>query len=438
MKLPVIVLLASLAANAALTVVFVTRPSVAPPILRDYLTGRPAEVEAATAANERQAARADQNARVAASRTEAARRQLWASLDTNDLPQLVERLRAAGFSRVVIRSIINAKLEERFEAKMRDLTAPLEALPYWKPDPTSGMGMMSFYEQYNQIYRERSRALRELLGSEFFTAYSADPSAALRRQYGNLPQAKIDLVQRIVDDYAEMTSQVRAAMQNVTLPEDREKLALLEREKKADLASLLSPQELEDYEMRSSPVTTRLRQAFTIMDASEGEFRSIYKIQQAYYDSINPPTGMMTSDMMTARTDAQKKQADQLRAALGDARYREFARASNSDYQQLYRMAQRDNVPIEAANRAFDLRDTLAQESSRIINDRVLDTEAKRTALKTLGQNARIQIVGTLGPNLGTSYSQTARWLTHVENGGALTPTPDGNVSYRSLPPPRP
>ena len=69
-------------------------------------------------------------------------------------------------------------------------------------------------------------------------------SLTQKRLYRQIQATVEDLavIQRINDDYAEMTAQLRAAMQGITLPEDRAKLLLLEREKRADLAALVLAQ----------------------------------------------------------------------------------------------------------------------------------------------------------------------------------------------------
>src|SRR5262249_13321504 len=147
-----------------------------------------------------------------------------------------------------------------------------------------------------------------------------------------------------------MTSQVRAAMQGVSLLEDREKLALLEKEKRTDLAAILSTAELEEYEMRSSPQTSRMRTMLTILDASEDEVRAFLKIKQSFNERINP-TGISyySSQIMEERGVAQKQMNEQIQAALSPTRYSEYLRASNPEFQQLYRIAQRENVPAETA-----------------------------------------------------------------------------------------
>jgi hypothetical protein len=289
----------------------------------------------------------------------------------------------------------------------------------------------------NQASRERSTLLRQLLGDDFFASSGLDPTTEQRRQFGDLSKSKIDLVQRINDDYAEMLSQVRAATNGITLPEDRAKMALLEREKHADLAAILTPQELEDYEMRNSPITSRLRSACSLMNATEDEFRTIYRLQQQFNDQLNPTGGIFTSDMVKQRDDAQTQIAAQLKSAFGEARTAEFLRAQEYEFQSLAQLVQRENLPLDAAVRAYDLRTTTSEESGRIFDDKNLTTDQKRAAMQALAQNTKVQLIGTLGPNAGAAYASSATWLQAIEKGVSIRFA--GTTTYlRSLPPSNP
>jgi GGDEF domain-containing protein len=218
-------------------------------------------------------------------------------------------------------------------------------------------------------------------------------------------------------------------MQGIMLPEDREKLALLEREKHADLASVLTPTELEDYEMRTSQTTNRLRQALTYMNATEDEFRAIYRVQQPFADKLGFTMGFVpTMDSQEQRRAALDQIAAQLKTVLGDQRYADYARASNNEFQQLSRIAQSANIDNDTAIRTFNLRDSVSQESTRIYNDTTMSADQKRGALQLLAQNTKTQIVSALGQTAGDAYLQTAaRWLNAVERGGAVSFGSDGS-----------
>lgn len=434
MKLLALLLAVSVTTNAGLVAAFISKPALAPPGLRDVFRSK-----SAADADDARAAAANRPAR--RNPTAGAPSNAWAGLASGELPALVARLRAAGFPATMIRAIVSAELQHRFSSRTEELRRTINETPYWRGEPGYFPGGSKIYEQINQLSRERSRALRDLLGQDAFAYAGMDPSEAQRRQYGNLSAGKIELVQRISDDYADMTSQLRAGMQGITLPEDREKFALLDREKRADLAAILTPEELADYEMRTSPVTSRLRTALTIMDASEAEFRSIYGAHVPHTDVLYPTSagGMVfISDTNDARRAATQKINEDLKAALGPDRFANYQRATDRDFQQLYQLTRADNVSYDTLVRAFDTRQTTADASIKIVDDPQMTPEAKRAALKTLAQQARTQLLSTLGPASGPAYADTSRWLTGLDQGRAFSITPDGNISSRFVPPPRP
>lgn len=433
MKPAPLLLAGSLLANAALLGVFVTRPELGPPAWRDYFSSgvKPADAAAARDAERVAALQQRRKAIEAAS----AQSRLWAALNSDDLPTLVAQLRAAGFPATVVRFVIDARLQTRFAARLQPFVQAAQDTPFWKTSPAENFTNRKFFEETNQLYRERSRLLRDLLGDDFFANAGADPTIAQRRQFGDLPKSKIDQLQRISDDYADLTSQVRAAMNGITLPEDREKFALLDREKHADLAAMLTPAELDDYEMRTSPVTSRLRSALSLLDASEEEFRTIYHIEQPFADRIYPQTaGVISSDQMQQRRDAEAQMNDQLKAALGADRYAEFSRATSYDYQSLVRLTQRENLPATVAATVFDLRDSTSQAAVRIGVDQGMSNAEKHVAMQTLAQDTRAKMIAALGPNAGPNYAKSVNWLQAIE-GGTIVTFQGTITNYRPLPP---
>lgn len=70
----------------------------------------------------------------------------------------------------------------------------------------------------------------------------------------------------------------------------------------------------------------------------------------------------------------------------------------------------------------------------KIIEDRALNSEARRAALKELAQSARTTLLSTLGPTTGPAYVSNSRWLTYLDQGRGITIGPDGTLSSRSVP----
>ena len=68
----------------------------------------------------------------------------------------------------------------------------------------------------------------------------------------SLPREKRELLQKIATDYDTLSEPIYAATTEVIPAEDRAKLTLLNQEKVADLAAVLTPEELDTYHYLSS------------------------------------------------------------------------------------------------------------------------------------------------------------------------------------------
>jgi hypothetical protein len=211
-------------------------------------------------------------------------------------------------------------------------------------------------------------------------------------------------------------------------------LALLEREKRADLAGVLSSEEFADYELRTSRVTHALRPALTLMGASESEFRAIFPLQQKMEEKF--PLGRSFS--WDERHGAELQLLQDVKGVLGEARAADFARAADLGFQEIARVVERENLPPEAAVRTYELRNRTAAESIRIIEDPALSYEQKVSAMQVLAENSKGQLAALLGP--GAAYAHSAAWIKAIGNGtgvkfkGSMTVFP----TIPRTPPPRP
>lgn len=428
MKLPFIV--ASLLGNALLVAILLSRPALAPVAFRDFFAvSKSGSVANATPSTPRAAKTA-----VVTRSTPA-----WSTLHSDDPATFIAQLRAAGFPASLIRAIVTADVSSRYDARMRAILDPDPDAPFWRMRSTMFGSGDKRLEEMRVVQQERARALRDLFKDDFFA--TQEVTLAQKRQYGPLTRAQIDALQRIEEDYADMTSSVRAGTQGIILAEDREKLALLEREKRADLLTVLSPTQAADYEMRTSQTASMLRSRLATFDASESEYRAIYDAQVELNSKF---PGGYSSINSEERSAAQDKFLERIRASLGEARFNDYLRDTNPEFQQLVSFAERDKVGRDVALQAYNLRENAARESNRIFDDPSLTLEQKRAALLTLGQTTRAQLLSTLGPAAGPSYVKVAdRWLTEFERGGAVSlkdPNPltivsgQGTVSFSSAP----
>lgn len=417
----------SLGINAALLGLLAARPEIAPTPVRDFIRGitkGPATKDVARPTPPRPKPRA----------------KLWQSVYSENPATLVARLRAAGFPADVIRELVALEIGGRYDARLRELEDPEPNTPFWLMKARMFGWNDKKFEAINQLRQERARVLRELFADPFFAGGEA--TSEQRRMFGNLSRVKADALQRIEEDYTEMNAAIRTAAGGMVLAEDRQKLDFLAKEKAADIAATLTPEEFADYSLRSSPITRALRARWGEFDPTEGEFLAVFQAQKNLNERLGSNT--FSSVEQAERDKAQAAYLWELNDAFGPARYAEFVWKTSAEFQQISRIAERNNLPADTPNRMLAIREAIARESNRIYDAPSLDVEAKRTALKQLAEVGRTQITVALGPAAAPSYLKVAdRWLGYVAQGAAVAftkpdtvmiATENGTHSYTGLP----
>ncbi|MCP5531511.1 MAG: hypothetical protein H7A44_13860 [Opitutaceae bacterium] len=350
-KLPLFLLALSLAANVALLL----RPSSPPEQIASMPTAQ------SVAANASESARVTHADTGLSAGEEAALQQARQLLATDDLPALVARLRAAGFSSMDIRGIVSARLAERYGAARVAATAHLEVVPYWQSnssfprDPATG-------SEVRRLFRAQDREMKKLLGPD--ARATDDWSQMLHdRQWGYLPPDKVELLNDILDDYKEIQQSVWSASRGIFTAADGDRIALIEAEKRADIAALLTSEELEAYDMHTGPIANQLRRFMKDFRPSEAEYQAIYRLVA---DNLEQGANAIRLDQnVIAGSRPGRHQptdiTDQLTSVLPPERVAEFRMLTSNDYIQISRLAEQFDLPATVAKDT-----TLSQSTAKV------------------------------------------------------------------------
>jgi hypothetical protein len=300
---------------------------------------------------------------------------------------------------------------------------PVTSSEYWKNprpnltfDPKAQIAM-------RELNREQTKLLKELLGPDFNRPPANDEwyAADQRRRFGGLPPAKIDQLQKINSDYGELLSKVHDESMGIMLPEDRAKLALLEREQRADLERLFTPEELLDYDLRNSRAANELRNRLNRFDATEDEFRTLYAAEKAFDDqNPNPEFGPPPPALMQQLAVAREALAVQFKSLLGDDRYAEFQKANapnrqNGNEEFVGRLVARLNMPATATAAVVSVQEDIQQRVRAIQTDRTLSPDQRAAQLTRLSAEASIKLTDALGPSGFEAYKQYGgQWLQQL------------------------
>jgi hypothetical protein len=145
-------------------------------------------------------------------------------------------------------------------------------VPYWlKVNPVDGAEI----ERRNKraaLARENTYQLRELLGADLYCLPGDAAYDNRERLYGDLSLEKIAGIEAIKDDYRSLSDTIQMTSHGTPFPEIRAQLKLLEQQQRADIARLLTPAELEQYERRSSWTAEILQWDLGAVFKKESEF----------------------------------------------------------------------------------------------------------------------------------------------------------------------
>ncbi|MBC7369613.1 MAG: hypothetical protein H7343_22825 [Undibacterium sp.] len=352
--------------------------------------------------------------------------QLWSDLTAKDPAALLAKLRAAGFPPSVVRAILTAQIRADFAAQRRALYPAGADTPFWKStQPTDPKLAAAFRD----LAKEQTAQINQLFGGPDPDAYLG-MSLYQRRQFGDLAVDKVSQLSRVASDYDELRQELYQSAGAgggalTLLPEDRAKLALLDKEQQADFAQILSPEELLAYDLRSSRTASQMRYNLSTFAPTEAEFRDIFKIQKAFDDKNGQMMPGMTQEQTRARGEEQKKINEQIKASLGPERGAEYERANDFNYRQAALVAERLNLPKTAANDVWNLQKDLQKQMVSLYADSSLppaDRQAKQAAFLS---EANAKVTAAMGERGATIYKQNGGgWLQPSAYRSTTGPTP--------------
>jgi hypothetical protein len=349
---------------------------------------------------------------------------IWTPIaEGKDDTDFVARLRAQGFPPRVIRTLVYLRLRERFVDRFRALNNKDKETPYWRTEPLSFYFTPETLAERRAINREISELAEKLLGPGDADLESDYGRGERIRSFGNIPKEKIPAIQAIEKDYSDLRVQTRAGAKGLILAEDREKLTYLDKEKRADLASLLTAEELDEYDCRTSPTAGDVRGQLRYFDPTEAEFLSLYRAQRDF--DVRYGRDNLSGEQADRRRAAQTELTAQIEAALGPQRFAEYQATTDGNYGNTRNFVTAAGLPIETAKGLITIQRDLLRRADSVRNDQSLTAEVRAVQLGALEKEAVERLTATIGAENLELYRRGTGffWLTKLSP-TAKTPTP--------------
>ncbi|HMP83266.1 MAG TPA: hypothetical protein PKA41_11250 [Verrucomicrobiota bacterium] len=354
----------------------------------------------------------------------------WRQVESEDYRKYIANLRSIGCPEETIRDIIIADVNKLFEQRRRELTAGANTFQFWKSGNFfEDMISPERIEQTQALNKEKRALLMELLG------YAPDDKMDFMAGF-NPFERMLDFLPagtqtEVMDIYMKYQARQAKLFEGGGMDEDSMKeMAKLQRQMDAELAALMSPKDYEEYQLRMSQTAMTMRMQLGSFDPDEQEFRDIFALRKQYDDEFGVMDfGTQSKEEREKAQAAQQARDAQIKALLGDARYAEYERAQDWNYQQLYRLTDKAGLPKESAVKVYDMKKTAETEARNIRNDKSLTQEQKTAALKAIRTETESAVQTVLGDKTWTSYQRqnSSYWLKSIspdERPAAPVPTP--------------
>ena len=179
-----------------------------------------------------------------------------------------------------------------------------------------------------------------------------------------------------------------------------------QKEMEAQLAKVLTPEELEDYQLRLSQTSMMMRMQLGPFEPSEQEFRELFKVRKTFDDEFGWGGSGVTDKEGRDRMAAAKKETDeQVKQLLGDTRFAEYERSQDFNYQNLVKIGDRNGLQRDAVNRAYDMDKISKDAIKKLRDDKAMDAAKREEAIKQIRNETQTSIKGVLGEKAFDSYT---------------------------------
>ena len=324
----------------------------------------------------------------------------WSQIESEDFSKYADNLRSVGCPEETVRDILTAKINDLFVHRRQDLFRPLQS-QFW--DLMAQGGDRDLIPKETEEKLDALVAEKDALLKKIFPKPSEEKNASTTEYEAVLADTLSPEKVQQLRDTVEKFNKLREIIQSSGLPEVvKEKTVALDKQSSAAQKNILSPEELEEFNLRKSPFAQNRQNLFGFQ-ASEDELRAMALLTA---NDKPVPTDKNSPDFEAklAEQRAEKVKMDgQLKVLLGENRFEDYERAKNFNFRNLSQLARRYDLSPQTSSEVYDLTTSVFQEV-RAFKKSNLDSDERDEALETIRQQTERAMIAKLGVRAAETY----------------------------------
>jgi len=357
----------------------------------------------------------------------------WSQIEADDYQTYVENLRRIGCPEETIRDLVKQDLDKLYDQRKADILSKAPARKeYWKTGNPSTLSRPSSAtsSQMAQLDREKNEVLGDLFGSQGVAAINRpSPLARARSQSKSgyamdfIPEetkAELNTLER------EFGSELLKKMaQGATDAQDMAEIRRMRTERDDRIATMLTPEQKMEYDLRKSPTAANMRLQMDGFDPSEDEFRDIFAARKAFDNEhgVVPGSSISPADA-EIRQFAEQEMNNQIRTSLGDDRFQDYLRQTDYDYKSIHKITQRQGLGENISAQVYQMKGGAEELAREIRMNTGLSIEERQMQLGQIQNETSISIESLIGGQGAAALQTQAGGRNWLNNIGRVNPLP--------------
>ena len=335
----------------------------------------------------------------------------WAQLESGDFKEYIARLRTFGVPEKTIRDIVVTEVRKLYAPRLAALRPPKAAnSKYWERNNYRPYGDMTKdqRDQLNALQKEEQDLVKSLLDENVYTEMAKDSGTRdyLQLQFGTLTPDQKKQLGDMIQRYQQTRSDIYQKANGYIDMDTQADVKALDKKFRDELATVLTPEQVENYELQNSDIANTMRFQLGAFDPNEQEFRSVYQYKQAM-DDLNSGAADNSSAADTQMRQEKQKELDAtLAQSLGPERLKEYKLMDDYSFQNLSQAG----VSMDSIMKVADMKQQAEAAARQIRSNSSLTSDQRNAALKEIRATTQESLAGVLGDRRAKAYAGNGGW----------------------------
>ena len=351
----------------------------------------------------------------AATKGEAPEQFDWRAVESENYKQYIANLRSIGCPEETIRDIIIADVNKLFDSRRKELFPATNKFEYWKGGNFLANLLDESKMQKEQVLNAEKRALlKELLGVDVpDTGDLISGTKTFDAMLDFLPAEKRTQIMELEQKFA---ARIAKSMKDIQRG-DLNALKKLQAEKDEEMLKFLSQDEKVEYDLRMSQTAMMMRMQMGDFEASEQEFRDLFKLRKEFDDEFGA-FGIPSSNAedRERRTVAQKQLDADTRRVLGEDRFLEYKYSDDFARSSFSKIADEFQIPKQKAYKVYDIRDVAQAEAAQVRGNKALTPEERQFKLDQIRATTEQELDRLISRPALDKYIEQGSWIKNLNN----------------------